>query len=58
MANIAEAKPSAIFVTGPSPRAVSFIQTKCQCFIVFYTINVRIKHSSLILLNKGIVHFL
>ena len=28
VANIAQAKLSAIFVTRPSPRAVSFIQTK------------------------------
>ena len=35
MANIVEAKPSAIFVTRPSPRAVYFIQTKQQCFKCF-----------------------
>ena len=43
MANIVQAKPSAIFVTRPSPRAVYFIQMKQQCFkcfIVFYTTDV------------------
>ena len=57
VANIAQAKLSAIFVMRPSLRAVSFIQTKCQCLSVllyFTPINVRIKHSSLIVLNKGI----
>ena len=40
VANITQAKPSAIFVTRLSLRAVYFIQTKRQCFkcfIVFYT---------------------
>ena len=31
------ASPRAIFVTRLSSRAVYFIQTKWQCFIVFYT---------------------
>ena len=39
VANVAEVKPSAIFVTRPSPRAVSFMQTKQQCFkyLLYFT---------------------
>ena len=56
VANIAEAKPSAIFVRRPSPRAVSFIQSVSALSVLLYfiPINVQIKHSSLIVLNKGI----
>ena len=49
VANI-EAKLSAIFA---SPRAVSFIQS-VSALLYFTPINVQIKHSSLIVLNKGI----
>ena len=57
VANIArdEAR-SAIFVTRPSPRAVSFIQSVSALSVLLYftPINVRIIHSSLIVLNKVI----
>ena len=36
MANIAEAKLSAIFVTRPSPRAVSFIQSVSALSVLLY----------------------
>ena len=50
-------KLSAIFVTRPSPRAVSFIQSVSALSVLLYftPINLQIKHSSLIVLNKGIV---
>ena len=52
MANIAEVKRSAIFVRRPSPRAVSF--SALSVLLYFTPINMQIKHSSLIALNKGI----